>query len=300
MSIALTNPKVQNSPLAYIEGDDRRFIALELRQRKIRMLWSLDGESVTTMTHPQEIEVRDLKNDAAWYFIDATRTFNVGTLNVRHMLPAGVLSNARPVTGASSPAYSTINIGPSRRIWVGGIPDDLRVPELEPSQGLGVAVSQLYVDQRQLGLWHFTSSSGKCAGAMLGPQEVASSTNERNFNGNGYAVLQHTGRLNKVEFSLSLSFKTLDEDALIFLALDEKNVSNRVKTPIGFFLTHFYSSFRIDQYRLHSIKAVWCSVWITVMTHDLRSTPPNDTTQADGSLSKHPVNIVNLERTKVC
>uniref|UniRef100_A0A8W7MTS4 Uncharacterized protein n=1 Tax=Anopheles arabiensis TaxID=7173 RepID=A0A8W7MTS4_ANOAR len=223
MSIALTNPKVQNSPLAYIEGDDRRFIALELRQRKIRMLWSLDGESVTTMTHPQEIEVRDLKNDAAWYFIDATRTFNVGTLNVRHMLPAGVLSNARPVTGASSPAYSTINIGPSRRIWVGGIPDDLRVPELEPSQGLGVAVSQLYVDQRQLGLWHFTSSSGKCAGAMLGPQEVASSTNERNFNGNGYAVLQHTGRLNKVEFSLSLSFKTLDEDALIFLALDEKN-----------------------------------------------------------------------------
>lgn len=239
MSIALTNPKVQNSPLAYIEGDDRRFIALELRQRKIRMLWSLDGESVTTMTHPQEIEVRDLKNDAAWYFIDATRTFNVGTLNVRHMLPAGVLSNARPVTGASSPAYSTINIGPSRRIWVGGIPDDLRVPELEPSQGLGVAVSQLYVDQRQLGLWHFTSSSGKCAGAMLGPQEVASSTNERNFNGNGYAVLQHTGRLNKVEFSLSLSFKTLDEDALIFLALDEKNVSSRVDTPIGLFLTHF-------------------------------------------------------------
>uniref|UniRef100_A0A182NLL6 Laminin subunit alpha-1 n=1 Tax=Anopheles dirus TaxID=7168 RepID=A0A182NLL6_9DIPT len=223
MSIALTNPKVQNSPLAYIEGDDRRFIALELRQRKIRMLWNLDGGAVTEITHPQEVVVRDLKSDDAWYFIDAKRTFNVGSLNVRKMSSEGVLNNSRPVTGASSPAYSTINIGPSSRIWVGGIPDDLRVPELVPNQGLGVAVSQLYVDQRQLGLWHFTSTSGKCAGAMLGPQEVASSTNERNFNGNGYAVLQRAGRLNKAEFSLSLSFKTLDEDALIFLALDEKN-----------------------------------------------------------------------------
>ncbi|XP_058122412.1 laminin subunit alpha-1 [Anopheles ziemanni] len=223
MSIALTNPNVQSSPLAYIEGDDRRFIALELRQRRIRMLWSLNG-SIAEITHPQEIQHRDLKNDDAWYFIDATRTFNLGTLNVRQMSPNGVLINARPVTGASSPAFTTLNVSPSNRIWVGGIPDDLRVPELEPSQGLRVAVSQLYVDQRQMGLWHFTSSSGKCNGAMLGPQEIVSSTNERNFNGNGYAVLKRASDARtKAQFSLSLSFKTLDEDALIFLALDEKN-----------------------------------------------------------------------------
>ncbi|XP_049530280.1 laminin subunit alpha-1 [Anopheles darlingi] len=224
MSIALRDPKVQNSPLVYLEGDERRFIALELRQRKVRMVWSLDG-TITEVTHPMELFVNDLKNDDAWYFIDASRTFNLGTLNVRRMTSAGVLSSDRkPVSGASSPGTSTLNITPSNRIWVGGIPDDLRLPELEANQGLGVTVSQLYVDQRQIGLWHFTSSSGTCGGAMLGPQEVASSTNERNFNGNGYAVLQRASRYQtKLEFSLSLSFKTLDEDALIFLALDETN-----------------------------------------------------------------------------
>ncbi|XP_052864377.1 LOW QUALITY PROTEIN: laminin subunit alpha-1-like [Anopheles cruzii] len=222
MSIALTDPTVQSTPLVYIEGDERRFIALELRQRKVRLLWSLDG-TVTEVTHPQEIEVRDLKKDDAWYFIDASRTFNLGTLTVRRMQDTGVLTGGRTESKASSPVAATLNVGPSHRVWVGGIPDDLRVPELEPVQGLGVAVSQLYVDQRQIGLWHFTSTSGTCAGAMLGPQEVASSTGERNFNGNGYAVLQRASPQPRLQFSLSLSFKTLDEDALIFLALDEEN-----------------------------------------------------------------------------
>ncbi|XP_055635054.1 laminin subunit alpha-1 isoform X2 [Toxorhynchites rutilus septentrionalis] len=222
MSVAL-NSDSTDSPLVYIQGEERRFIALEMHKRKIRLVWNL-GDEVMVITHPTEIKPRDPKYDDAWYFIEANRTFNLCNLNVRRMTHAGVLLHANAVSGASSPDYSTLSMGPSSRIWVGGVPNELRTPEMLTKQGLGVILSQLYVDQRQIGLWHFTASSGNCAGAMLGPQESSSTTNERHFNGDGYAVLQKSSsHRSKNQFSLTLSFKTLDENALIFLALDEVN-----------------------------------------------------------------------------
>ncbi|XP_055595374.1 laminin subunit alpha-1 [Uranotaenia lowii] len=224
MSVAL-NSDNQNSPLIYIQGEERRFMALEMRQRKIRLIWNL-GEEVVTITHPTEIAPRDPKYDDAWYFIEANRTFNLCNLNVRRMTHSGVLVHTNAVSGASSPNYSKLTMGPSSRIWVGGVPPELRPEsqELLPTKGLGVTLSQLYVDQRQIGLWHFTSTEGNCGGAMLGPQESSSATSERHFNGDGYAVLQKSNsHRSKNQFSLTLSFKTLDENALIFLALDEVN-----------------------------------------------------------------------------
>ncbi|KAL9706445.1 hypothetical protein quinque_009963 [Culex quinquefasciatus] len=223
LSVALSGDK-PNSPLVFIQGEERRFIAVEMVKRRIRLVWNL-GDEVVVITHPTEIKQRDPKYDDAWYFIEANRTFNLCNLNVRRMTHSGVLVHANPVTGASNPEQSKLTMGPSSRIWVGGVPDELRVPQLQAAgAGLGVILSQLYVDQRQIGLWHFTSSVGSCQGAMLGPQESSGTTNERHFNGDGYAVLQKSSshRSNK-QFSLTLSFKTLDENALIFLALDETN-----------------------------------------------------------------------------
>lgn len=47
------------------------------------------------------------------------------------------------------------------------------------------------------------------------------------WNGAGYSVLQRSdGRLyNKNKFGVVLTFKTFDENALLFLAVDEGNVS---------------------------------------------------------------------------
>ncbi|XP_058446853.1 laminin subunit alpha-1 isoform X1 [Malaya genurostris] len=222
MSVALNSDSTE-SPLVYIQGEERRFIALEMYQRKIRLVWNLGDEEVV-ITHPTEIKPRDPKYDDAWYFIEANRTFNLCNLNVRRMTHSGVLVPANAVSGASSPEFSKLTMGPSSRIWVGGVPDELRTPELRSKQGLALVLSQLYVDQRQIGLWHFSSSSGNCGGAMLGPQESFSTSNERHFNGDGYAVLQKSSsHRSKNQFSLTLSFKTLDENALIFLALDETN-----------------------------------------------------------------------------
>ncbi|XP_055540243.1 laminin subunit alpha-1 isoform X2 [Wyeomyia smithii] len=240
MSVALNSDNYE-SPLVYIQGEERRFIALEMHQRRIRLVWNLGDEEIV-ITHPTEIKLRDPKYDDAWYFIEANRTFNLCNLNVRRMTHSGVLVAANAVSGASSPEFSKLTMGPSSRIWVGGVPDELRTPGLRAKTGLGVVLSQLYVDQRQIGLWHFSSSQGNCGGAMLGPQESSTTTTERHFNGDGYAVLQKSSsHRSKNQFSLTLSFKTLDENALIFLALDETN--NR---SISLTLSQGKLVFRVD------------------------------------------------------
>ena len=47
------------------------------------------------------------------------------------------------------------------------------------------------------------------------------------FNGEGYAVRSRvtSGPYNKYTFGISLSFRTFDENALLFLAINPKNVS---------------------------------------------------------------------------
>lgn len=50
------------------------------------------------------------------------------------------------------------------------------------------------------------------------------------FSGEGYAVLQHdsSSAYNKYLFSVSMAFKTFDENALLFLAIGSEEVSNEV------------------------------------------------------------------------
>lgn len=47
------------------------------------------------------------------------------------------------------------------------------------------------------------------------------------WNGAGYSVLKRSGLrpFNKNQFSILLTFRTFDENALLFLAVDEVNVS---------------------------------------------------------------------------
>lgn len=51
------------------------------------------------------------------------------------------------------------------------------------------------------------------------------------FNGEGYAVRSrvNSGPYNKYTFGVSINFKTYDENALLFLAIDPKNVKQKTK-----------------------------------------------------------------------
>lgn len=196
-------------------------------KRKIRFIWNLGGDTAI-ITHPLEIQTRDPAFDEAWYHIEANRTMNLGSLTVRQMGLNSSLLYSPPANGASQPEFTRFSVGPNNRLWIGGVPNDIKPMELQANEpGLGVILHQTYVNEKQVGLWHFTHSEGECGGAMLGAHETSETANSRHFNGQGYAVVSkaRSKPYRKYFFALQMSFKTLDENALLFLAVDEKNVS---------------------------------------------------------------------------
>lgn len=192
--------------------------------RKINFIWKI-GADTGRIVHPMEIQIRDPKFDDAWYRVEATRTMNLGTLRVSRMTNDGHFAHSSAVNGATNQDFTTFTIEQSSRIYLGGPPDEMKPNELEAPNGLSVNVHQLFVDHSQVGLWHFTSSHGSCEGAMLGASE--NTDNSRHFNGQGYSVVKSTSSrpAPKKIFSIQITFKTLDENALLFLTVDEKNVS---------------------------------------------------------------------------
>lgn len=215
------------TPLLFIEGENKKFIAIEMVKRRIRFLWNLGGNTAT-VTHPLEVQTRDPKYDDAWYHIEANRTMNLGSLIVSQMGNNNTLLRSSTSNGASQPENTRLVIEPTSRIWIGGVPADVRPKELQAQEaGLGVILNQAVLDEKPVGLWHFAHSEGECGGAMLGAHETSVNANERHFNGEGYAVVTkaRSRPYRKKFFALQMSFKTLDENALLFLAVDEKNVS---------------------------------------------------------------------------
>lgn len=227
MTFALNSKINIDSPLIFIQGEDGKFLALEMIKRKIYFVWNL-GDDSGVIVHPIEIQTRDPKYDDAWYKIEVTRNLNLGSLSVSRMTNNGnfeMLSAA--VDGASSLNFTRFMLTRNNRIYLGGVPENLRPKDMKAANGLSVIVHQIFIDNTQIGLWHFASSEGLCDGAMLGPTESSDSSNSRHFNGYGYSVVHSISSrpYPKKQFSLQMTFKTLDENALLFLTVDEKNVS---------------------------------------------------------------------------
>ena len=222
MTIAL-NSKKTDSALMFLQGEDQKFIALEMINRKIYLLWNLGADTGVIM-HPIEIQTRDPKYDDAWYKVEVSRTLNIGSLIVQRMTNEGEYASSSEVTGATSQDHTRLTIDHNSRVYLGGVPDNLRPAEMKSANGLSVIVHQLFIDHLQVGLWHFASTEGKCEGAMLGATETSDSS--RHFNGKGYSVVRSLSSraYPKKIFSLQITFRTLDENALLFLTVDEKNV----------------------------------------------------------------------------
>ncbi|XP_028895887.2 laminin subunit alpha-1 isoform X3 [Zeugodacus cucurbitae] len=241
ISFALPN-RNGNSPLLHIQGSDGRYIALELYKRHVRLIWNLGG-TTTIITHPLEVQTRDPKYDDAWYHVEANRTLNIGSLLVRRMNNYGALVPGQAVSGNTDAGYTRFFQTPTERIHLGGYPSDMSQKEMQQSAGLNVVVHNVEVDNRPLGIWNFITSEGRCGGAIIGAQESTSTSIARHFNGLGYAEVKKSRsrsyRMNL--FALQMTFKTLDENALLFLAVDDKN--NR---SVSVTLSRGRIMFRID------------------------------------------------------
>ncbi|XP_066906769.1 laminin subunit alpha-1 [Halyomorpha halys] len=225
-SVVLTyaiSSQLRDALLFYLPSSTTNdFIAIEMVNRKIRFVWNVGG-GMGEVTHPHHIQTAgDLSKDQHWYKVEAERVSNIGHLRVRPVVvPEGsVLANMSFATNSSTPGIGRLDVAPGDRVWVGGA--DRRHPHLLSTQtGLVGCLHHLYLNDRPIGLWDFTTQNPNSCTACVEGAEERKDISSFTFLGDGYAVLHHdsASAYNKYIFSVSLSFKTYDSNALLFIGI---------------------------------------------------------------------------------
>ncbi|CAG2061905.1 unnamed protein product, partial [Timema podura] len=150
-------------------------------------------------------------------------TSNIAKLTVRPQIEP---ENPSQANGTSDAGFGQLDVGPGDTLWVGGIPPSIRRPQRLQSadvQGLIGCLYQILFNGRPIGLWNFSNETykGGCVACIQGAEE-RKDEQSYHFTGDGYSSLRRgsSSPHNKYVFSVSFKFRTLDENALIFLAVD--------------------------------------------------------------------------------
>ncbi|XP_043794597.1 laminin subunit alpha-2 isoform X1 [Apis laboriosa] len=224
MTFALPKGKKEGSLFYLPSSINDDFIALELVDRKVRFVWNVGG-GTGILTHPETIHSSDIQDDKFWYRIEAERVRHVGKLYVRKQAST---SRGYPVVkNSTNSEYGRFDITTSDRVWIGKIPrPERRRTELIASSGLPGCIHQVILDGKPIGLWNFvtTAPDMACEACVEGVEDVSDDT-VYSFNGEGYAVRNRvsSGPYNPYRFVISINFRTYDENALLFLAINPDN-----------------------------------------------------------------------------
>ncbi|XP_024867463.1 laminin subunit alpha-1 isoform X2 [Temnothorax curvispinosus] len=224
ITFALPTARKEGSLFYLPSGINDDFVALEIVDKKVRFLWNVGG-GTGILTHPEVLESGDIQKDKFWYRIEAERTRHTGKLSVHKQ--SSTSGQYLPVINMTNSEYGRFDVLPTDRVWIGGIPKSQRRPtELIAGNGLPGCIHQVILDGRQIGLWNFitTAPDKACKACVEGVEDVRDDI-AYSFNGEGYAVRNRvsSGPYNKYMFGVSISFRTYDENALLFLATNREN-----------------------------------------------------------------------------
>ncbi|XP_014221917.2 laminin subunit alpha-1 [Trichogramma pretiosum] len=213
--------------LASSINDD--YVAIEMYDRKIRFVWNVGG-GTGVVTHPQILNAGSLTDETMWYRIEAERIRHLGKLSVSKQLSRS--NNYLPVVNMTSSEFGLLDVTSLDRIWIGGLPElQFKPASLIAPVGLPACVHQVILDGKPIGLWNFLSNApdNACRPCTEGVEYMSSDVSY-SFNGKGYAVRSrvNSGPYNKYTFGVSISFRSYDEDALLFLAIDLDNPESHI------------------------------------------------------------------------
>ncbi|KAJ8669684.1 hypothetical protein QAD02_000943, partial [Eretmocerus hayati] len=224
MTLAIPEDQIQG--LLFFLGSSLNddFMALELFERKVRFVWNVGG-GTGVVTHPEILDAGNPTDETTWYRIEAERIRHVGKLTVSKQLSKSNLNV--PVVNKTSSEFGRFDVSIADQVWLGGLPDlRMRPSGILTPNGLPACVHQVTLDGKQIGLWNFVDNAPDeaCQPCVEGA-EIISNDVAYSFNGEGYAVRNRvtSGPYDKNVFGVSIHFKTFDENALIFLAIDPEN-----------------------------------------------------------------------------
>jgi len=159
--------------------------------------------------------------DCFRYVITAERVANVGRINVR---------KARPVY--DSPDYHRWSVGesPAGASSLDLAQEDLLHVGRTSVEGSEVkftgVLARLSLGGKRVGLWDFVSTLGSCREAHGAHWSGGSGRGCYSFGGAGYAVQRDLPNYDPRHLSVSLEFRTFDENALILLIASDDRVSS--------------------------------------------------------------------------
>jgi hypothetical protein len=108
-----------------------------------------------------------------------------------------------------SPAEATIlDLGPDDLLYVGGVPDLYRSPDLESDARMVGVIYAVAMDDKNVGIWNFVASRG-CKETHTGVSEDAASLDHGcyTFSGDGYATQRNIRNYDPQYLSLSMEFR---------------------------------------------------------------------------------------------
>ncbi|XP_071547005.1 laminin subunit alpha-1-like isoform X2 [Panulirus ornatus] len=222
LTYAISNLE-ENALLVYLGSyNTSDFMAVEMVNRRIEFTWDAGG-GAQRITHPLKIltNTPQVSDDTRWYHISINRVGNIGQLSVTPTNIEGSIKDLGiVVSNASTAGFSKMDLQPSDTLWVGGAPS--RAQSLLKASKFAGCLHTLSVDGENVGLWNFTKSEG-CGACNEGEELVLRQADEIavGFNGKGYFKGTNRIRRPREYYSAVLSFKTLDEDALLFLAVNQ-------------------------------------------------------------------------------
>ncbi|XP_050712288.1 laminin subunit alpha-1-like isoform X2 [Eriocheir sinensis] len=217
---AVSNAETDALLLYVGSSNSSDFMAVEMVNRRIEFAWDAGG-GPQRITHPLSLltNTPEVSDDTRWYHITINRVGNIGQLSVVPANAEGPTSiRQTPVSDASPPGFSKMDLLPTDTVWVGGAPR--RAFNLLKTRKFSGCLYTLSIDGENIGLWNFTESQG-CGACNEGEELVLRESLALGFNGKGYFKGNAGLMRPKPYYNTVLSFKTLDEDALLFLAVND-------------------------------------------------------------------------------
>ncbi|XP_055337185.1 laminin subunit alpha-1-like [Paramacrobiotus metropolitanus] len=205
------------------------FMAVEVFERRVRFVWNV-GNDTKVIQHPPDqrsaTESSLLQKDV-WYKIEIIRVKNTAQLSV---VPMSETQQSSPllINGSSAAGFTRMDLNRSSEMFVGGLPNSVDVPEILSREFYG-CLGGIAIDGQQIGLWNFKHTQG-CTGCVTSASEGGGEVGAYTFNGGGYASVPQIRRYNNKRYSIFLTFRTFDENALLFLCANDKE-------PMGDFIS---------------------------------------------------------------
>ncbi|XP_039764528.1 laminin subunit alpha-1 [Pararge aegeria] len=218
----------------WIQEDSERFMRLVVENGRLKLRWNVGGgEGV--VEHPEILQPTLDDADHTTYSLHIERVWGTVKLRVERV--------GQPVITSSNSTVVTPGSGLLRPAlwWLG-----------ETGAPLPACVHSLHADHGAIGLWAFAKQppTAKCIGCTQRWYSNSRGTEGMVWlGGSGYVALRRSRRpSDRRRFSLALTFRTTDTDALLFLAHDKANnrsVSVWVRSCRVVFLVQ-YSESRLE------------------------------------------------------